>query len=189
MDEGDFESGQDSTILFRERSRGRLKGAYQKRKCVFREQSNHTITFHPARRSQSTIISKRDIRNVDQQPCCSKWLVNAASKDPPKMPQTSEEAGREEATIINEKPAQQSTPTLVEIANQQPGNKKNATRALHALKQKVKEQKDKEATRRRRQRIKTKTTSKKLAQTAEKSESEDEAQTHFEPRAGGNRRG
>ena len=86
LHEGDFESGQDSTILVRERSRGtKMEGAYQKRKGVLMEQSNHTITFLPAGRSQSTIISKRDIGNMDQQPYCSKWVVNTATKDRPKI--------------------------------------------------------------------------------------------------------
>ena len=88
LDKGDFESGQDSAILVRERSGGtKLEGAYQKRKGVLMEQSNHIITFVAAGRSQSTIISKRDIGNVDQQPCCSKWLVKAASA-------TNERSGR-----------------------------------------------------------------------------------------------
>ena len=158
LDEGDFESGQDSTILVRERSRGtKLEGAYQKRKGVLIEQSNHTIIFLRAGRSQSTIISKRDIGNMDQQPCCSKWLVNTANKKPPKLPKTNKVAENEEPPIINEIPLQQSTPTPVETptTNQQPRNKKNATHALLALKQKVKEQKAKKATHKRRKERKT----------------------------------
>ena len=70
----DFESGQDSSVLMRRRSRGtKLEAAYKKRKGVLLENSNHTITFLPAGRSHSTIISKRDIgRDVSNQPSCSK---------------------------------------------------------------------------------------------------------------------
>ena len=62
LDDEDFESGQDSTILVRERAKGtKLEGDFKKRKRVLMEQSNHTITFFPAGRSQATIISKRDV--------------------------------------------------------------------------------------------------------------------------------
>ena len=47
-----FESGQDSTIPMRERSRGaQLERAYKKRKGVLLVNSNHTILFLPAGRS------------------------------------------------------------------------------------------------------------------------------------------
>ena len=72
----DFESGQDSAIVVRERARGtKLEGLYKKRKGVQLENSKHTITFLPAGRTQSTIISKRDIgQNASEnKPCCSKW--------------------------------------------------------------------------------------------------------------------
>ena len=75
LTEDDFESGQDSTILARERSRGsKLEGSYRKKKGVLLEKSNHTATFLPAGRSARTIISKRDLGSSgEQQPCCSKW--------------------------------------------------------------------------------------------------------------------
>ena len=58
----DIESGQDSTFMVRERSRGyKLEGVFKKRKEILLENSNHTITFLPAGRTQSTIISKRDV--------------------------------------------------------------------------------------------------------------------------------
>ena len=68
-----FESGQDSTIIVRERARGaKLEGAYKKRKGDLLEQSNHKIlTFLPAGGTQSTKISKRDVGRLGQQPCCS----------------------------------------------------------------------------------------------------------------------
>ena len=46
LTESDFESGQYSPILVRERTRGsKLQGAFQKRKNILLEQSDHTITF------------------------------------------------------------------------------------------------------------------------------------------------
>ena len=69
----DFESGQDSTILVRERARGsKLESAYKKRKGKLLEQSEHTITFLPAASNQKTVISKRDLANQNDQPCSSK---------------------------------------------------------------------------------------------------------------------
>ena len=54
----DFDSGQDSAILVRERVRGsKLEEAYEKRKSVLLNQSEHTITFLPAGTNQETIIS------------------------------------------------------------------------------------------------------------------------------------
>ena len=70
----DFESGQDSSIMVRERTRGsKLEGAFKKRKGTLIEDSNHTITFLPAGRTQVTVISKRDVGYDDQQKSCSKW--------------------------------------------------------------------------------------------------------------------
>ena len=81
----DFESGQDSTIFVRERVRGtKLENVYKKRKGTLLDQSQHTITFLPAGKTQETIISKRDIAKAniteqqqpieiaDEQPCSSK---------------------------------------------------------------------------------------------------------------------
>ena len=69
----DFESAQDSTILVRERTRGsKLQGAFQKRKGIPFEQSDHTITFLPAGEDTPTIVSKRDVGyDIENQPCCS----------------------------------------------------------------------------------------------------------------------
>ena len=56
----DFELGQDSTILVKERTRGsKLEGIYQKKKGLLLEQSNHTLTFLSSGRTKKTIISKR----------------------------------------------------------------------------------------------------------------------------------
>ena len=57
----DFESGQDSTIIIRERARGtKLEGNYKKRKGVLLKNSNQTITFLPAGRTQVSDIKKRN---------------------------------------------------------------------------------------------------------------------------------
>ena len=76
LSDTDFESGQDSTILVRERTRGtKLEGAYKKRKGTLLEQTNHTITFLSAGSNKSTIISKRDVGNTieeNNKPCCSR---------------------------------------------------------------------------------------------------------------------
>ena len=69
----DFESGQDSTIMVHERTRGsKLEGVFKKRKGALIQHGNHTIKFLPAGRTQATVICKRDVGNDDQQPCCSK---------------------------------------------------------------------------------------------------------------------
>ena len=77
LTETDFESGQDSAILVRERTRGsRLEGAFKKTKGTLLEETKHTVTFLPAGKGKATIMSKRDIGH--DQPCCSKdadrWL-------------------------------------------------------------------------------------------------------------------
>ena len=60
LTEDDFESEQNSTILVREGTKAaKLEGAYTKKEGMLLEQSNQTITFLPAGRSQATIISKR----------------------------------------------------------------------------------------------------------------------------------
>ena len=57
----DFESGQNSTIIIRERARGtKLEGNYKKRKGVLLKNSNQTITFLPAGRTQVSDIKKRN---------------------------------------------------------------------------------------------------------------------------------
>ena len=74
----DFESGQNSTILMRERPRRTKLEGCKKTKGVLLENSNHTITSLPAGRSQSTIISKRVIgRDVINQSCCSNCSLRA----------------------------------------------------------------------------------------------------------------
>ena len=82
LDETDIESGEDSTILVRERSGGtKLEGAFKKRKGVVLEQSNHAIMFLPAGQKQPTIISIRDIGKTEElvnKPCCPR---EAAKQD------------------------------------------------------------------------------------------------------------
>ena len=77
LTETDFESGQDSAILVRERVRGStLECAYKKKKGSLLTQSEHTISFLPAPRKTPTILSKRDIGHsnysLEDQPCSSK---------------------------------------------------------------------------------------------------------------------
>ena len=51
LSDTDFKSGQDSTIMVGEQTRGtKLEGSYKRRKAVLLEQSNHTITFLTRRR-------------------------------------------------------------------------------------------------------------------------------------------
>ena len=86
----DFESGQDSAILVRERTRGtKLEGAFKKRRGPLLEHSTHTITFFPAGSNQPTIISKTVVGKINSKadkPCCSRelhdWkkLSNTASR-------------------------------------------------------------------------------------------------------------
>ena len=62
--------------MVREGARGtKLEALYKMRKGVLLENSNHTITFLPAGRTQHTIISKRDIgqKASENKPCCSIW--------------------------------------------------------------------------------------------------------------------
>ena len=77
LTETDFESGQESAILVRERTRrSRLEGAFKKKKGTLLEETKHTVTFLPAGKGKATIMSKREIGH--DQPCCSKdadrWL-------------------------------------------------------------------------------------------------------------------
>ena len=113
------------------------------------EQSNHTITFLPAGRSQATIISKRDVGNWDQQPCCSKWLttkemLKRQKQTPPReMPKPEEVTTPEETTVPEELANQQFAPTINELTNQSQVKTKRGTNALTALKQKAKKTKRK----------------------------------------------
>ena len=85
LDETDFESGQDSTILVRERSRGtKLEGAFKKRKGVLLEQSKYTITFLPAGKKQPTIISRDTKKRQNwQSDNRTKWQLQASSQTQP----------------------------------------------------------------------------------------------------------
>ena len=106
LTETDFESGQDSTILVRERARGsKLEGSFKKRKGVLLEQSNHTITFLPAGSNNPSVLSKRDIGySNEDQPCCSKEADKRKQTkiaEPPttnELPTTSEQANRNETS-------------------------------------------------------------------------------------------
>ena len=109
------------------------------------EQSNHTITFLPAGRSQTTMISKRDVGNWDQQPCCSNRLINKEVPEtqqqtkPRELPNSGKLTTPEEMTIPEELANQQCTATTTnELTNQSQEKAKRGTSALKALKQKAK---------------------------------------------------
>ena len=58
----DIESGQDSTILVRERTRKtKLRPAFAKRHGKILSSTPHTISFLPAGRSSAVTLSKRDV--------------------------------------------------------------------------------------------------------------------------------
>ena len=61
-----YSSGQDSTTLVREMTRGtKLEGASNKRKGELLEQSNHTSTFLPPSENQPAIIYGREAAKQD----------------------------------------------------------------------------------------------------------------------------
>ena len=118
--------------------------------------SNHTITFLPAGRTASTIISKRDLgHNPDDQPCCSKWPIRNTQA----RKQTSEEENETpielNQQIENEQPKKNEMPTEREMTNEgettnqseppPPGPIKNQTakQNLKQLKKKAKQQQQK----------------------------------------------
>ena len=156
----DFESGQDSTIMVRERSRGsKLEGAFKKRKGIWLENSNHTITFLPAGRTQSTIISKRDVGQTrDDQPCCSKWLLQRdkvkegeerteqQQADVNKTPNENELPDVSETPPENETPQQSSSDDQNKLTNQktddnkETNKRKTAKDKMEELKKRAKRQ-------------------------------------------------
>ena len=137
--------------MIRERAReSKLEGAFKKRKGTLLEHSIHTITFLPAGRTASTIISKRDLgHNPDDQPCCSKWPIrNTHARQ-----QTSEEVNEitieQSQQIENEQPIENELPTEreltheVEATNQneppsRPIKNQTAKQKIKQLKQKAK---------------------------------------------------
>ena len=114
-------SSRDSTIMGREKTRGsNSEGEFVKRKGALLEHSNHTITFLPAGRNQSTKISKRDVGH-DYQQCCSKWQSRKTSA-------TTWNQGNE-STIESDVPLESEVPQLDEIASQpsEAANESHAT--------------------------------------------------------------
>ena len=146
----DFESGQDSTIMIRERARGsKLEGAFKKRKGTLLEHSNHTITFQPAGRTASTIFSKRDLgHNPDDQPCCSKWPI----RNTPARKQTSEEEN-ETPTELNQQ-IENEMPTEREMTNERKTTNQSEPRLPGPIKNQTAQQK-----------LKLKTTTKEQTET------------------------
>ena len=69
----DIESGHDSTILARERTRGtKLGAALAKQHERILKQTQHTISFLPAGTSSPKVISKRDL--LHRPACCAARL-------------------------------------------------------------------------------------------------------------------
>ena len=74
------------------------------------ENSNHTITFLPAGRTQLSIISKRDVGQTrDEQPCCSKWLLQQNKV------QEGEERREQQPVEVNKTPNENELPNESEI--------------------------------------------------------------------------
>ena len=160
----DFESNQDSTIMVRQKSRGsKLEGAFKKWKGILLENSNHTITFLPSGRTQSTIISKRDVGQTrDEQPCCSKWLLqrNKAMEGEErtekqqaelyKMPSENELPNESASPPENETQQQSSSDDQNKLTNQktddnkEPIKRKTAQDKMKELKKRAKRQQKKE---------------------------------------------
>ena len=109
----DFESGQDSTIMVRERTRvSKIDGAFKKRNGTLIEHGIHTVTFLPAGRTQATVISKRDVGYDDQQPCCSKWSLSRSKTSTTTAAQKSKSPTESDVATENE------MPQMGEMANQ-----------------------------------------------------------------------
>ena len=122
LDETDIESGEDSTILVRERSGGtKLEGAFKKRKGVVLEQSNHAIMFLPAGKKQPTIISIREIGKTEElvnKPCCPREAAKQDWRYANEVATLSEQSDsidqpiefETSTTSANENPQKQTTP-------------------------------------------------------------------------------
>ena len=150
----EFESGQDSTIMIRERARGsKLEGAFKKRKGTLLENSNHTITFLPAGRTASRIISKRDLGHIpNDKPCCSKWPIRNAERK--QTTQVREQIIEERSEPLLERNQQHENEQPIEnemneIANQketpskEPIKGQTAKQKLNILKKRAKQQQQK----------------------------------------------
>lgn len=136
LTEEDFESGPDSTILVRERTKGtRLHNAYLKRKGTLLANSNHTITFLPAGRTQQTTIWKRDQSNVGQS-CCSRAAEKQNKLSQATQTKLATPANSSDESIIVIKTIPPTAPK--EKDNPEPAAAKIPTPALRQLKSKAK---------------------------------------------------
>ena len=140
--------------MIRELAKGsKLEIAFKKGKGTLLEHSNHTITFLPAGRTVSTIISKRDLgHNPDDQPCCSKWPIRniharkQTSEEVNEIPIELNQQIENEQPIENELPTEREMTHEGETTNQNkpppPGPIKNQTakQKLKQLKKKAKQQ-------------------------------------------------
>ena len=119
--------------MVRERARGtKLDGLYKKRKDVLLQNSNHTITFLPAGRTQTTIVSKRHIGQnaTENKPCCSKWINTQINQQPRFNEQNSKVA------IENETPS----PLFDALQNEVIGQNDSTNDNNHESEQEVQQQ-------------------------------------------------
>ena len=127
----------------REHTKGsKHEGAYKKRKVILLEQSDHTKTFLPARRSQTTVISKRDVGHQEA-PYCSKWKQSTKRSEHNKMAEHGETAtsDNELQTITTQRTLneenQRETTNHKKLAGKQEEAKKKQKATLAALKQRM----------------------------------------------------
>ena len=135
--------------MVRERTRGtKLEGAYKKKKGVLLEQSNHTITFLPAGRIQPTIISKRDVANNTNKPCCSREAAkqlasqNTDTALARNQPITSEDDSSSEVATRDDLPITINLPETSRPPTPPTEQRRKKKPALEQLKQKVKKTKE-----------------------------------------------
>ena len=135
--------------MVRERTRGtKLERAYKKKKGVLLEQSNHTINFLPAGRNQPTIISKRDVANNTNQPCCSREATkqlasqNTGTALAGNQPITSEDDSSSEVATRDDLPITMNLPETSRPPTPTTEQRRKKKSALEQLKQKVKKTKE-----------------------------------------------
>ena len=135
--------------MVRERTRGtKLERAYKKKKGVLLEQSNHTINFLPAGRNQPTIISKRDVANNTNQPCCSREATkqlasqNTGTALAGNQPITNEDDSSSEVATRDDLPITMNLPETSRPPTPTTEQRRKKKSALEQLKQKVKKTKE-----------------------------------------------
>ena len=138
----DFESGQYSTILVRERSPGSKLEGTTRQKEVLLEQSNHTITFLHTGGTTKTIISKRNIGHSEQ-PCSSEWRrkLPLSENETTKTSETTNESELPQSSGLANQTANQNEATMTEpteLAGKTKDTEKSQS-AIRYLKQKIRQ--------------------------------------------------